>query len=221
MFYSVCPPSVTSLMPAQPPKASPEAAPHCSRCCVACVVCGELPSPACCCSASPGCRSVQTLYSAHCSFPAPYSWSAVKGASDDINWFLVIPQETLMDIMQGRRVLGLISSGLGWGNVEIWLFADHTLHGRFVSMKAFFLKSAGDQLPNSRYNLSMDAVLEDDQIEIRYQPRSTINFHKFSILSAGPGLIFWISAAQNTSSPIHVGIAVLMSGHRTNREETG
>lgn len=52
-------------------------------------------------------------------------------------------------------------------------------------------------------------MLEASQLAIRCQSRRNSVFHKFSVVSAGPGLIFWIPAVQNRSSHIRVGTGLL------------
>jgi len=66
-----------------------------------------------------------------------------------------------------------------------------------------------DELPKNKYNLSISAMLEASQLAMGCKFRRTSIFHKFSLVSAGPGLMFWIAAIQNSSSHVCAGTILL------------
>lgn len=186
MFYSlsVWPPSVTSLTPSQSPKASPEAAPMLQLVWYGmCNMWGSSLSPACCCSA------LGAALTKHCSLhtviflPRIYEMQLKEPQVIFTNFYSFLKSHSWLSSREEEFWASI--SSFGWGNMEVWLIAYYTPSGIFSQHESLFLKSAGDQMPKGRYNLSIDAMLENFQIEIRYQSRRTFNFHKFSILSAG------------------------------------
>lgn len=116
----------------------------CSWCCVARVICGGLQPPDLPAAAQPWVQLKPDPALCTLLFSTPSLWSAVKGASDDIHQFLVIPQETLKGIIQGRRVLGLHLLWFGVGKCgDVAICRSHTLWKLLSPWKPFFLISWG------------------------------------------------------------------------------